>query len=251
MNTDMKRFSLKPTSELYKRIVSGIVMLITTVFCILAGDIINIVFFSFCFMCAISEWYNIALKIFRIRKKMWIFYEEKNFETTPNIDEFSNSYSLKFIIILALGVVYIFLGFYNLFILSIFKWPAFFILSISSITDIFAYLGGKYFEGKKLCPKISPGKTISGLLCGITAAGIFSILTRNNANIIEVSIAFCQGFLLGIISQLGDLLESYTKRKANLKNSGNLIPGHGGILDRIDGILGVSFVLSIYFIFFN
>lgn len=235
----------KKNSELHKRVFSGILMCILTISCIMAGRIINMVFFSFCFMCAISEWYNISLKIAKIKRKMWIFYEEKTDKTN-----FSTRYNTKFFIIFSIGLLYIFIAFYNLFIFSIFKWPAFFILGTSTFTDTFAYIGGKHFQGKKLCPKISPGKTISGFICGILASGIFSTLTRGNWDLMSTIIIFLQGVFLGMISQAGDLLESYVKRKANLKNSGNLIPGHGGILDRVDGTLSISFIISLYFLLF-
>lgn len=128
-------------------------------------------------------------------------------------------------------------------------------LVIPMFTDTFAYLTGSLFKGKKLCPKLSPNKTISGAIGGLLWGGASSVITFLIFNSIpkysemfaEIGVQFWQLIIIGILAsvlcQLGDLLESKLKRNANVKDSGNVLPGHGGILDRIDShILCAPFV---------
>ena len=106
-------------------------------------------------------------------------------------------------------------------------------------TDIMAYLGGKTFKGPKLSPSISPGKTISGTACALLSAGIlgfFYALLTGKPLLFFVLLSL----LTSMMAQFGDLLESILKRRAEVKDSGNIIPGHGGVLDRIDGFLLAS-----------
>ena len=134
-----------------------------------------------------------------------------------------------------------------------------FILMICIFSDIGGYIVGKTIGGKKLT-KISPNKTISGAI----GSFVFSLvplafylliyeITNNNdfkiSNI--VSIVFLS-LSISFICQLGDLLISYFKRKAKVKDTGSLLPGHGGVLDRIDGIMfGITSAFIINFLFFN
>ncbi|MDA9814571.1 phosphatidate cytidylyltransferase, partial [Candidatus Pelagibacter sp.] len=97
---------------------------------------------------------------------------------------------------------------------------------------------GKIIGGKKLS-KISPNKTISGSV-GSFILSIIPLIIVSNFNYLDLelnltNIIFC--LLISLISQLGDLFISFIKRKAKIKNTGNLLPGHGGVLDRIDGII--------------
>lgn len=112
-------------------------------------------------------------------------------------------------------------------------------------TDIGAYFLGKLAGGVKLAPRISPGKTWSGLIGGVCWSAVASA---------AVGLAFQQGAtftlaLIGvgfaIVAQVGDLLESAAKRDAGVKDSGSLIPGHGGLLDRIDGLVAVLVVVAL------
>ena len=103
--------------------------------------------------------------------------------------------------------------------------------------DIGAYIVGRIVGGPKLCPKISPNKTWSGFVGG----AIFAMaLTPVVEEYIPVA-----GFVVAVLATLGDLLESWVKRQCKVKDSGNLIPGHGGLLDRVDGILMVSIVVFV------
>lgn len=105
-------------------------------------------------------------------------------------------------------------------------------------TDIGAYFAGRRIGGPKLAPVISPNKTWAGLGGGVVAAavvgGISSSFTPYPPSFIA---AMDTGIVLAVISQCGDLFESWLKRRAGMKDSGNLIPGHGGLLDRIDGLV--------------
>ncbi len=123
-----------------------------------------------------------------------------------------------------------------------------FILLICSLTDIGGYLVGKTIGGKKF-NKISPNKTYSGVvgsfILPLIICYFFYIYLNNyfsfNTNVLIIIIT------VSIVSQLGDLLISFFKRKAKIKDTGNILPGHGGILDRIDGIL-LGLPLGIYLI---
>ncbi|MBT3917126.1 MAG: phosphatidate cytidylyltransferase [Rhodospirillaceae bacterium] len=105
-------------------------------------------------------------------------------------------------------------------------------------TDIGAYFSGKSIGGPKLAPTISPNKTWAGFFGGLFFAGLMGFILNSYAepsfDMLEIFIA---SVALSIVGQLGDLLESWVKRTFEVKDSGSLIPGHGGVLDRIDAIL--------------
>ncbi|MDR1101944.1 MAG: phosphatidate cytidylyltransferase [Clostridiales bacterium] len=121
------------------------------------------------------------------------------------------------------------------------------------VTDTFAYIFGIFFGRHKLCEKISPKKTwegaIGGGICTIIAFWIFGMILENNfllkVNFVNLMIL---GVLCAIFSQLGDLTASFIKRRQNIKDFGNILPGHGGILDRCDSLL---FTAPLVFIFVN
>ncbi len=109
-------------------------------------------------------------------------------------------------------------------------------------SDIGGYIIGKIFQGPKLYKKVSPNKTISGSIGSIIFACFFiftSILYFTESNNIKIIFV---GIITSLACQLGDLFFSYLKRKAKVKDTGNILPGHGGVLDRLDGIfLGMPF----------
>ncbi|HHY68967.1 MAG TPA: phosphatidate cytidylyltransferase [Bacillota bacterium] len=113
---------------------------------------------------------------------------------------------------------------------------AFLVLFATWATDIFAFFGGKAFGKHKLAPKVSPGKTWEGSGFGIAASILVSVLW---GNYVELPFSFCTfaGVTLGFMAIVGDLVESSLKRYCKAKDSGNIIPGHGGILDRFDSLL--------------
>ncbi len=106
-------------------------------------------------------------------------------------------------------------------------------------TDICAYAVGRSMGGPKLAPRISPGKTWSGLAGGMAGAGIVSaaLAAWSGLGGRATALAFVLGLVVAVVSQAGDLLESSLKRRFGAKDSGTLIPGHGGVLDRLDGML--------------
>ena len=110
------------------------------------------------------------------------------------------------------------------------------------MTDTFALLGGKFFGKNKLLERISPNKTIEGALIGtIVATSISSVFYLFIINPgINVGIIILISFVLSIIGQIGDLVFSAIKREFEIKDYSNLIPGHGGMLDRFDSIAFVS-----------
>jgi len=120
------------------------------------------------------------------------------------------------------------------------------------IFDSSAYIFGKFFGKHKLVPKISPGKTFEGTLGGflILIASYLAYLKFYLAIASFSSLLTIKNFLIpitiGLLAFLGDLFESYLKRKSNLKDSGTILPGHGGLLDRFDSIL---FVIVFIFLF--
>ena len=133
---------------------------------------------------------------------------------------------------------------------------------IPIITDTFAYLTGSLFKGKKLCPSISPNKTISGAVGGViwsvvVVTGLYLILNSiasYNAMFDVLNLEIWHIILLSVFgsvaSQCGDIFESLLKRKAGVKDSGNILPGHGGMLDRIDSHIFNSAIVFVFFIIF-
>lgn len=138
----------------------------------------------------------------------------------------------------AILITYIFLGAWFLLSFLIIIWCA----------DIFAYFGGKYFGGTKLAPAVSPGKTRSGAICGLISVAIWMIVSAFIDNsfsallVKHISLfgAVAVGVVMAIVSVFGDLYESLLKRRAGVKDSSQLLPGHGGFWDRLDSVVAVS-----------
>ncbi|OCW77766.1 hypothetical protein AKH19_02270 [Pelagibacteraceae bacterium GOM-A1] len=121
----------------------------------------------------------------------------------------------------------------------------YFIIVTCISTDIGGYIFGKIFRGKKLT-KISPNKTYSGLLGSFILSIIVTIILFKEYADLERIILL--SFIISIISQIGDLYISFLKRKAKVKDTGKILPGHGGILDRLDGVI---FALPLGFFIFK
>ncbi len=128
-------------------------------------------------------------------------------------------------------------------------------------TDTFAYFTGRTFGGPKIAPSISPSKTWSGLIGGMIGAALTLVaLSYQQCESLYVSLpvdgcssagvpwvaALLVGALIAIVAQAGDFSESWMKRRAKMKDSGKLLPGHGGLFDRVDGLLSVSFVIGLF-----
>ena len=116
----------------------------------------------------------------------------------------------------------------------------FWLMLVTWATDIFAYAAGRSIGGPKLAPKISPNKTWAGLVGGMAGAAIVGALAAWWFGIsAELPDFLWLGAPMGLLAQLGDLYESRVKRRLGVKDSGTLLPGHGGVLDRLDGLLPV------------
>ena len=112
-------------------------------------------------------------------------------------------------------------------------------------TDIGGYVFGKNIGGPKLAPRLSPNKTWAGLIGGVVSAAIIGGGIAYFTEFSTVIGAFIISALLAVIAQIGDLFESGVKRRFGVKDSSRLIPGHGGVLDRVDGMLFVAPVVAV------
>jgi phosphatidate cytidylyltransferase len=110
-------------------------------------------------------------------------------------------------------------------------------------SDIGAYIAGRAIGGRRLAPHISPGKTVSGAIGGLLAATLVGVAATALLAGMQPAAALraaALAALLGVVAQAGDLGESWVKRRFGVKDSGRLIPGHGGLLDRLDAVLAVA-----------
>ena len=123
-----------------------------------------------------------------------------------------------------------------------------YLVLLVSVMDIFAYIGGNIFGVKKIAPTISNGKTIEGTLIGLFFSILVSVLIKDLVDI-NFLYALILGFTIGLFSFLGDLLESFFKRRIGIKDSGKFIPGHGGFLDRFDGYILILPLFNLILIF--
>lgn len=128
---------------------------------------------------------------------------------------------------------------------------ALYILPVIAV-DVGAYFVGRAIGGPKIAPKLSPSKTWAGLAGGAAAASVVALAITflgvgtpggPSVGLADVALAIFAGCLIAVIAQAGDFFESWMKRRAGAKDSSNLIPGHGGVFDRVDGFLAVFFVL--------
>ena len=215
-------------SNLIKRFISSLIILPITFLFIVNGSLFFIFFLSVLFLVTSYEWLKMSKKIL---------------------------YKI-------LGIIFLILSFYSAFNLRTQAGLNFFlfIIIVTIFTDLGGYIFGKFFKGPKLT-KISPNKTYSGVVgsfllpvmvvliyAKFTTTPLNSIVSIKLSKIInnnELSLLFLILFI-SFISQIGDLIISYFKRLAKVKDTGKIIPGHGGILDRIDGLI---FVIPILYLF--
>ena len=196
-------------NEFEKRLITSLILIPISIFFIIKGSI----FFIF-FLCT----------LFLVTTYEWIIMSKKN-----NL--------LKF-----LGIIFLIFSFYAAFEFRVNKdYKDFlFIIIICILTDIGGYIFGKILKGPKLT-KISPKKTYAGVFGGFLLpliAGLIVYQYQYTDEIPPQGLYFLIIILfISLISQIGDLIISYFKRKAKIKDTGKILPGHGGILDRLDGIL--------------
>ena len=200
-------------SNLNKRILTSFPLLIITIYAIYNNIVLVLSLFIIASI-LIYEFSNIVKNIFKKNKTKSFFFQ----------------CFFVFYICLFASQIYFFLSseLENKQIVFLF------ILSICIFTDVGGYIFGNIIKGKKLT-SISPNKTYAGMLgsfiCSLINCTIFIIYFNFTINLIFFTL------LISLVSQVGDLFISYLKRKANIKDTGNFLPGHGGLLDRLDGII--------------
>ena len=199
------------SNEFVKRFLSSIILLPLAFYFIIQGSFFLIFFLVICFIVASFEWHMMS------KKKSHNIY----------------------------GFLFLIFSFYTFYEISNELINIFYVIIICSSTDIGGYVFGKIFKGPKLT-KISPKKTYAGMIGGY----ILSLVSLSLIiSFIDYKVALIQFLLLTIlistVSQLGDIIISYFKRLSKIKNTGKLIPGHGGLLDRIDGMI---FAFPIYYL---
>ena len=198
------------SKEFIKRVLSSIILIPLAFYFIIHGSYMLIFFTFICFLVACYEWHMMT------KKKSFKIY----------------------------GFPFLIFSFYTFYELSLELFGVFFVITICASTDIGGYIFGKIFKGPRLT-KISPNKTYAGMIGGYFLS-LISLTILSNLADHQISIQF---FLLTIVistvSQVGDIIISYFKRLSKIKNTGKLIPGHGGLLDRIDGMI---FAFPIYYV---
>ena len=205
--------------ELYKRILSSIIMVSISLYVILQGSYLFIIFILICFFLSSYEWYRMS------KNKFYSF----------------------------IGFILLIISFYSFYKIRI-EYTLDYILIVLLIcisTDIGGYIFGKILRGPNLT-KISPKKTYAGAIGGyflsiLSTYTYLELLNMNSIFIFNMKI-FLIIIFISTTSQLGDIIISYFKRVSKIKDSGKIIPGHGGILDRIDGMI---FVFPIVYLFFQ
>ena len=208
------------SSEFIKRILSSIVLLPLIFFIVIEGSFLFVIFLVICFFISVLEWNNMSKKL-----------KYKNF-------------GLIFLLISFLSIYNLRLNYNDNYILFMY------VIIICVSTDIGGYIFGKLFKGPKLTI-YSPNKTIAGMLGGFVMsilAMYLLIYIYEDQNFSIKLLAFV--IFISVISQLGDITVSFFKRLAKIKDTGKIIPGHGGLLDRIDGMI-FAFPFSNIFIFIN
>ena len=192
--------------ELEKRFISSIILIPIALFFIIKGSFYFNFFILICFLITLYEWHKMSQK---------------------------KPYYL-------LGLLFLVLSFYSAYVIrtdSDSSLEYFIIILLICIsTDIGGYIFGKLFKGPKLT-KISPNKTYSGMIGGYLLSLIFLSIFMNWVNSTVNVELFILTILISTVSQIGDVIISYFKRLSKIKDTGKIIPGHGGILDRIDGMI--------------
>jgi len=248
-------------SELYLRVISSIIMIfLSTLLLVVGGKLFEI---SLLLLSAILAWEILG------------FGDNKNIIRILNASLFALSFAtyIWYLPMLSLILLLIFLFFYKIvfnhedfskraiyFIIILFSLVSlsnlrsdiglietFLVICCVISSDIGGYFVGRYVGGPKLWPVISPKKTWSGIVGGWILALITTFVFIFFSEKIEYYFLYFSIFI-AIFSQFGDLFESSIKRSANIKDSSNLIPGHGGFLDRFDGMIGAFFAICVIFI---
>ena len=189
--------------ELQKRILSSIILIPLAFYFIIHGSYMLIFFTLICFLVACYEWHKMT------KRKTFKIY----------------------------GFPFLFFSFYTFYELSLELNLVFFVILICIATDIGGYIFGKMFKGPKLT-KISPNKTYAGMIGGYFLSLICLAIIINYIDYPNIPFQFfILTLIISTVSQIGDIIISYFKRLSKIKDTGKIIPGHGGLLDRIDGMI--------------
>ena len=189
-------------NNLIKRTLSSIILLPLALYFIVHGSFMLMFLTTICFVVACYEWQIMT------KKKFYKIY----------------------------GFIFLIFSFYTFYELSLEIFYGFFVILICISTDIGGYVFGKIFKGPKLT-KISPNKTYAGMIGGYFLSLVCLIIISNLIDHQTPIQFFLITILISTVSQVGDIIISYFKRLSKIKNTGNIIPGHGGLLDRIDGMI--------------
>ncbi len=214
-------------SYINKRILTSLALILVIYLCIKNSYILLVSLLLLSFI-SINEFSRIFKNIFK--KNLFLIF-------------FSNTFSTIYLSLFSIIIWFCLNSTQDIKIMALI-----FLLFICILTDIGGFIFGKLIGGKKLT-KISPNKTYSGMFGSFIFSLLFGyIFYHYQLNILILNInIFIFIFIISLISQLGDLMISFLKRKAKLKDTGSILPGHGGILDRIDGIL-LAIPLGIFLI---
>lgn len=256
--------------EFLKRVLSALILFPLLVFLILKGNhfLINFLILI-CVFIAWFEWsklfdfertyfvwgllllymgFIISFKIYFFYLFVIIFF----MAFFPFIFTFDSKFFLQRFFPFVLGIFYLFIGFFP-FKTFPFEYPrelTIFFFSVVFANDAGAYLTGKFLGRRHFVPKLSPKKTWEGFFGGIVLANLIGFLLNNYFYFWDLKTTVFISTILSLFGVLGDLFESAVKRAVGKKDSGALIPGHGGLLDRIDGVLFASpvflFLLEVF-----
>jgi phosphatidate cytidylyltransferase len=222
-NADMDA-NLTRTREFFYRTFSIIILYPILIWSLIIGQWTTLALACIVGALSLVEWFRMTIKA----------------ETLP-----------KTVTFLLIGNAYIFIGCFLLWFLSTkLNWMMLtIILTLIFCSDVGGYIFGNLLKGPKLFPRISPKKTWSGALGAIcfTVAGgyILSMTPYYDPKFLAFIPAPLFFVLISVVAQAGDLLESWCKRQLNVKDSSQLIPGHGGVLDRVDSVLAVVYMVSV------
>jgi phosphatidate cytidylyltransferase len=273
INILIKLKELTELKEFRLRIISSIVLFVVFYLCFKIGNPLFVILLSCVFPMIFIEMVKMSSNKISISQFFNIFFLQSIFfiyliSKLNNINfGFFVAYDFLILFSFLINIYYyktyrdfITFSFSNLIIISFFSLIEILLMSnglnlflylvlLISSMDVFAYLGGKLLGNIKIIPKISNGKTVEGTLIGLISTVSISFMIKDLINLDTLS-SLLLGFVIGILSFFGDMFESFVKRKTGIKDSGKLIPGHGGLMDRFDGyilVLPFFYILS-YFI---
>ena len=261
INFFLNIINLINVKEFRQRLISTIILIFMFCIFLFLGNPFITILSCFLFSFTLLEFENLSstlkkksklLKTFLLQIFLFFFtiFEINDYEILPN---FINNFILFLVVSVSINLLFflnkktnyiktilsnlIILSFFSL--ISILQQPnglsmILYVVILVSVMDMFAYLGGKLLGKNKIIPKISKGKTIEGTIIGLLFIIVISYLIKDLMNF-NISSSIIYGLMIGVLAFFGDLIESIFKRDVGVKDSGKFIPGHGGLMDRLDG----------------